>query len=160
MRELLLAFILALIVGSILNGMPPAPKPSENNKNSTANPSSEQRSDFPSFASITSVNEANFNDLVLASSKPVLIYCYSPNNLPSEQMIPIFSAVVQEHSEPVKFVKLNVIENALLSNRYEIYAMPTFLLFSQGKLAAQMKGIVPKDQLEGLLTPYLVKASI
>ena len=155
MRELLLAFILALIVGSILNGMPPQPKPSENKNNSTASSSATPRSDFPAFASITSINEANFNDLVLSSNKPVLIYCYSPNNLPCEQMVPLFAAVAQEHTSIIKFAKLNVIDNALLSNRYEIYAMPTFLLFNHGTLAGQLRGVVPKDQIEALLAPFL-----
>ncbi len=154
MRELLLAFILALIVGSILNGMPP-PKPNEKTKNPTPVASNTPRSDFPSFASIASINETNFKDLVLASDKPVLIYCYSPNNLPCEQMIPLFAAVAQEHGGLIKAVKLNVIDNALLSNRYEIYSMPSFLLFNHGSLTGQLKGVVPKDQLEALLAPYL-----
>ncbi len=105
MKELLLAFILALVIGSFINGWqqqaPQAAVPGS--AASTTKTSGEQaqqatspqepRRDFPDFNSFPSLNQDNFSNLVLASQKPVFVICYSPNSLSFERMMPIVAAL-------------------------------------------------------------------
>ena len=157
MKELLLAFILALIVGSIINGWPRPPvKPAQNqagtqNTGSQTSPLPGPHRDFPDFNSFPSLNQANFGALVLTSQKPVFIICYSPNNLAYERMVPLIAALAQDHADSVQVARLNVMENAPLAHEYRIITVPSYLVFSKGKVTAQLAGIVAKDKLETMI---------
>src|SRR5271155_164239 len=113
MKELLLAFILALIVGSIINGwqQQQATHPSAAGTAGGINPvSAGPRRDFPDFNSFPSLSQSNFGNLVLASEKPVFIVCYSPNNLSYERMVPLIAALAQEHADSLTVARLNIME--------------------------------------------------
>ncbi len=178
MKEILLAFILALIIGSIINGWQQQPpqeaqrkpiagttgnstKTSENTGSTgkvvgadfvpPAPAPTGPRRDFPDFNSFPSLDSANFNDLVLASEKPVFIVCFTPNNLSCERMIPLIAALAQEHADSIKMTKLNVLGNAGLAQKYEVYSVPTFIAFSKGQITARLTGVVAKDRLEEMV---------
>jgi thioredoxin 1 len=161
MRELLLAFILALVLGSIINGMqlkPNNPAPTGATQNTPSASSQEMntnapRHDFPDFASFANVNNDNFEQVVLKSQKPVFIDCYVPNNQACEQMIPLVAAVGKNHEDSIVMAKLNVMDNILLAHRYEVSGVPTFLLFDRGELKGKLSGVLPQDRLESMLTP-------
>jgi thioredoxin 1 len=162
MKELLLAFILALIIGSIINGWPQQPQAKQAGQGTSTPASASTGSaslaptvphrDFPDFNSFPSLNQANFANVVLASKKPVFIICYSPHNLSYERMVPLVAALAQEHADSTTVTKLDILENASLAQKYEIYTVPTFLVFSKGEPVAKLAGIVAKDKLEAMIT--------
>jgi len=158
MRELLLCFIFALIVGSIINSMQQKP-PDSSHGSKQASPNNISQRDFPDFASFPSIDNTNFDTLVLKSEKPVFVECYVPNNLACDQMLPLVAAVGKEHQNSINMAKLNVMDNAALAHRYDIGTVPTFLLFNQGTLAGRLAGIMPQDRLESLIAPQLSSAS-
>lgn len=160
MRELLVAFVFALIVGSIINGMqqkPSTPAPvgstpsaapsSAGNNNAAEN----NRRDFPDFASFTSVDNTNFEQTVLKAEKPVFIECYVPNSPACDQMIPLVAAVGKGHEDAIVMAKMNVMDNIVLAHRYEISNVPAFLLFSRGELIGKLSGVLPQDRLESMI---------
>lgn len=168
MRELLLAFVIALIVGSVINGMQQkpnnpgqnpgqgsssAPPADTNNPNETTSMTGNR--DFPDFASFPSVDKDNFEQVVLKSQKPVFIDCYVPHNQACDQMLPLVAAVGKNHESSVTMAKLNVMDNVVLVHRYEIGNVPTFLLFDQGNLKGKLSGVLPQDRLESLLATTL-----
>ncbi len=165
MRELLLAFIFALIVGSIINGMQQKPTSSapvnggqgtansseaDSNTNSNISANGERR-DFPAFTSFATVNNNNFEQMVLKSSKPVFIDCYVPNNQACDQMIPLVAAVAKDREGAILMARMNVMDNILLAHRYEISSVPTFLLFDQGVLIGKLSGVLSQDRLESMI---------
>jgi thiol:disulfide interchange protein len=42
-------------------------------------------------------------------------------------------------------------ENAALAQKYEIFSVPTYLVFSKGQLTTKLAGIVAKDRLETMI---------
>jgi thioredoxin 1 len=177
MRELLLAFVFALIVGSIINGMQqkpnmPAPAGAVQNNSSlstgdgstntskdanssqlaeSATETSESHRDFPDFTAFANLDNANFDDMVLKSQKPVFVSCYVPNNQACDQMIPLIAAVAKSHENSILMARLNVMDNILLAHRYEVGSVPTFLLFDHGTLMGKLTGVLSQDRLESLI---------
>lgn len=158
MRELLLAFIFALIVGSIINGMqqkpnsPPASAPTEVNSSATQKNSEEPRRDFPDFASFANIDNDNFESTVLKSEKAILVDCYVPNNQACEQMIPLVAAVAKAHEDSLSIARMNIMDNVALVHQFDISAVPTFLLFDKGSLVARSSGVLSQDKLESMMS--------
>jgi len=168
MRELLIAFVIALILGSILNGMqqnPNTPNQATNSaaagqagnntsadkSNTSTNTTNTSNRDFPDFASFANVDGANFNQVVLKSKRPVFVDCYVPNNQACDQMLPLVAAVGKKYEQSITMARMNVMDNIVLAHRYEIGNVPTFLLFDQGTLIGKLSGVLPQDRLESLI---------
>jgi thioredoxin 1 len=159
MRELLLAFVFALIVGSIINGLqqkPSSSKPSDAGtaqgiSSSQAESANTIRRDFPDFASFANIDNDNFEQVVLKSDKPVFINCYVPNNQACDQMIPLVAAVAKAHEDSILMAKLNVMDNIVLAHHYEVTHVPTFLLFDRGMLMGKLSGVLSQDRLESMI---------
>ncbi len=65
---------------------------------------------------------------------------------PCKQIAPIYNQLSTAHSAPGKFafVKVNVDEAREIAAQYGIQAMPTFLLFKDGKQIEEIKGADPR----------------
>jgi len=68
---------------------------------------------------------------------------------------PIIEAIAQEYSGRLKVGKVNVDENSQLAVRYGVRAIPTILLFKEGKVAEQMIGVQPKEALKAMIDKYI-----
>ncbi|KAF2676030.1 thioredoxin-domain-containing protein [Lentithecium fluviatile CBS 122367] len=64
---------------------------------------------------------------------------------PCKAIAPIFAQLSDTHSAPGKiaFVKVNVDEQQEVAAQYGIQAMPTFLVFREGKKIEEIKGAKP-----------------
>lgn len=96
------------------------------------------------------VNDANFKSEVLMSKEPVVVDFFAEWCGPCKAMAPALEAVAKELAGKVKVVKIDVDENPDTTQAYKIQAMPTLLLFKDGKVAAtQVGALVQKSKLEG-----------
>jgi thioredoxin 1 len=61
---------------------------------------------------------------------------------PCKQIAPIYAQLSATHASPGKFafVKINVDEQRELAGKYGVSAMPTFLLFKEGKKVGEVRG--------------------
>jgi thioredoxin 1 len=61
---------------------------------------------------------------------------------PCKQIAPIYAQLSTAHTTPGKFafVKINVDEQRELAGKYGVTAMPTFLVFKDGKKVGEVKG--------------------
>lgn len=98
----------------------------------------------PSF-----VSDANFEQEVLKSSEPVLVDFFAEWCGPCKAMAPALDEVAQDMAGKVKIRKIDVDENPEITNKYQIQAMPTLILFKDGEVAARHTGaLVQKSKLE------------
>ena len=98
----------------------------------------------PSF-----VSDANFEQEVLKSSEPVLVDFFAEWCGPCKAMAPALDEVAQDMAGKVKITKIDVDENPEITNKYQIQAMPTLILFKDGEVAARHTGaLVQKSKLE------------
>lgn len=95
---------------------------------------------------ILHVNKDNFKEHVLKSKGVVLVDFYADWCGPCRTMTPIIEELASEFSE-VKFIKINVDENPDLSSQYEIFSIPTILIFKDGEIVNQFIGATNKETL-------------
>jgi thioredoxin 1 len=108
-------------------------------------------------SNIVTVTEANFQSEVLASTKPVLVDFWAVWCPPCKALAPIIDEIAVEFDTRVKVAKVDVDTAPALAQRYGIQAIPTVLMFRDGKVADQFTGVRSKmeiqRQLEKLLPP-------
>ncbi len=84
------------------------------------------------------------------SSGTVLVDFWAETCGPCRMMGPILEKVASEHPE-YKIGKVDVAEEGELASRFGISAIPTFILFKNGKEAARSVGAIP----EGAVLEFL-----
>ena len=100
-----------------------------------------------------SVSDSNFDKEVLQSSEPVLVDFFAEWCQPCKAMAPALEAVAAEMKGKVKFAKIDVDQNPEVTQKFHIQAMPTLMIFKDGKVAAQRVGaLTQKKQLQDWVT--------
>lgn len=99
------------------------------------------------------LSERNFDDIV-SGDKPVLVDFWATWCGPCQFMLPIFDKLAKKYGQKVTFGRLNVDDNQGIAMRFDVYAIPTFIVFVNGKAIDRAVGAVGEKGLEGLLQKY------
>ena len=95
------------------------------------------------------VSDQNFADEVLKASEPVVVDFFAEWCGPCKAMAPAVEQVATEMQGKVKVVKVDVDQNPSITQQFRIQAMPTLMVFKDGKVANQHVGaLVQKSKLE------------
>ena len=97
------------------------------------------------------LNEANFENEVTKSDKPVIVDFWAEWCGPCKMIAPLLDEIAKEKSGTVKVAKVNVDQNQSLSIKYNIRAIPSLLFFKNGRLRDQITGMTSKKDLLGRL---------
>jgi len=104
---------------------------------------------MPSGGATHLVSDANFDQEVLKSSEPVLVDFFAEWCGPCKAMAPALEQVAADMKGKVKVAKLDVDQNPAVTQKYAIQAMPTLLIFKDGKKVAERVGaLTQKKQLQ------------
>lgn len=93
---------------------------------------------------IISIDKNNFEIEVLKSKEIVLVDFYAQWCSPCKMTRPIIEQLAEEIKN-VKFVKVDVDQNQELSSQHQIFSIPTFLIFKDGKVVNQFVGALSKE---------------
>ena len=74
---------------------------------------------------------------------------------PCRMVAPIVEQLAKEYAGRVAFGKLNVDENPLTSNEFQVQNIPTLLIFRDGQPVDGIIGAAPKYQIESKLKAQL-----
>jgi thioredoxin 1 len=99
--------------------------------------------------------DANFNEIVLKSDKPVIVDLWAVWCGPCRMVGPIIEEIGKDYEGKVVVGKLDVDNNPAVTARYGIRNIPTILFFKDGEVVDKQVGAVPKAMLIGKLEQYL-----
>lgn len=94
-----------------------------------------------------SVNESNFENVVLNSRLPVLVKAYADWCPPCRRVAPLIEALAEKIDGRAVVVKLDVDSAPELASRLHTDAIPAFVVFRGGHEVARMVGVQTEQQL-------------
>jgi len=101
--------------------------------------------------SLIHLTDANFDEEVLKSEKPVLIDFWAPWCGPCRAIGPVVEELAAAYRDRVKVAKINIDENPKTATVYGVMSIPTLMLFKGGSVMEKLVGLVPKNRLEDLI---------
>ncbi|GJQ14304.1 hypothetical protein GpartN1_g6931.t1 [Galdieria partita] len=96
----------------------------------------------------------SFEDMV-ASKKRCLVDFYSYGCGPCLMLAPILDELGKEYSHQLTIFKVDTDKYAWLASQYSIRALPTLVLFENGKEKTRWVGLLSKRELVEALQPFL-----
>ena len=103
---------------------------------------------------VLEVTSANIEEVV-KNNPSLVVDCWAPWCGPCRMMSPIIDELAKDYQGKITFAKMNTDENQEVAGKYGIQAIPTLLVFKDGKLADRKVGALPKKALESELTKTL-----
>ncbi|UQX05059.1 thioredoxin [Streptomyces sp. RerS4] len=90
------------------------------------------------------VTDADFDTVVLASDKPVLVDFWAEWCGPCRQIAPSLEAIAAEHGDDIEIVKLNIDQNPATAAKYGVMSIPTLNVYQGGEVVKTIVGAKPK----------------
>jgi thioredoxin 1 len=104
---------------------------------------------------ITHLSTDTFKSAVAGSATPLLVDFWAPWCGPCKAIAPMLEELAVELDGKLKIAKVNIDDNNEVAAEYGIRAIPTMLLFKNGKLTDTIVGMMPKASLKAKLAPQL-----
>jgi thioredoxin 1 len=108
---------------------------------------------------VTEVSDAQFEQEVLQSERPVVVDFWAPWCGPCRVVSPIIDDLATEHGQDVKFLKMNVDDNPQTASRYNVLSIPTVILFERGEAQEAVIGARSKSHYEAAWQRWLSAAA-
>jgi thioredoxin 1 len=96
------------------------------------------------------LTEANFDGLA-SGEKPVFVDFWAEWCGPCKIMDPVVEKLAAKYSDNMLFGKVNVDEEMNISSRYQVFSIPTFMIFKNGQPMDAVIGAVGEASLERLV---------
>lgn len=98
------------------------------------------------------VTDQDFSEKVLKSSIPVLVDFFATWCGPCKLAEPVLDELSEKYKDKVIFLKLDVDQSPMNSQKYGVMSIPTTVLFKGGVEVSRVVGFSGKQSFEELLT--------
>jgi len=103
---------------------------------------------------LTVITGENF-DMILQSSRVVLIDFWAEWCNPCRMFLPIVAELAEEYKGKAIIGKVNVDEEGELAEKFGIMSIPTIFIYKDGNLVEKLVGSRPKPLLKTILDKYV-----
>ena len=100
----------------------------------------------------TKTTDGDFSTDVLQAQGPVLVDFWAEWCGPCKAIGPALEEISDVKGDAISIVKLNIDENPLTPQQYNVRGIPTLLIFKDGEVVAEKIGAMPKSQLDAWVT--------
>ncbi len=101
------------------------------------------------------ITDANFEELVLKSDKPVLVDFWAEWCGPCRMVGPVVEELATEFAGKAVVGKVNVDNNSGISAQFGIRNIPTILFFKNGEVVEKHVGVAAKNVLADKLNAHM-----
>lgn len=104
---------------------------------------------------IIDVTDANFGELVLAAKQLVIVDFWAEWCQPCQIMSAYVGFLAKDFHGQLVLAAMDVDENPLTAQQYEIMGLPTLLLFYDGQLLDRIVGVEPYEVIRDQVADWL-----
>jgi thioredoxin len=111
----------------------------------------------PMSGAVDAVTDAEFQNAVLESDRPVLVDFWATWCGPCRMIAPVVEDLAGELGEQVRFLKMDIDANPDTAMRLGILSIPTLIIFKDGRAVERQSGYHPaikrdlRQKLEGVI---------
>jgi thioredoxin 1 len=114
---------------------------------------------FTNDTQVITLTKANYKTEVLASAQPVLVDFWAAWCGPCKMVAPVVAALATEFDGKARVGKVDVDAETDLARQYGISAIPSLLIFKDGKVVDQVVGVRSKAELKAKLQKFVGDAA-
>jgi thioredoxin 1 len=105
---------------------------------------------------VVSVSDAEFEQTVLKSDKPVMLDFWAEWCQPCKMLTPTVEELAGDFEGQIFVGKLNVDDNPNTATTYGIRGIPTLLFLKDGKVVQQIVGVKSKAEIKKIIEENLL----
>ena len=96
---------------------------------------------------VPELTKYTFDEMIGSASLPVVVEFWAEWCPPCRTIAPVLESIAAGQDPSVQIFKVNVDEHPDLAARYEVFSIPTLLVFREGALVRRMVGARGRSQL-------------
>ena len=97
------------------------------------------------------LNDTNFDAIIAATDKPVLVDFHAEWCGPCKMLGPLIDEIAEEQKDDTLVAKVNIEEAPQIASRYGITSIPALLVFKDGQQINSSRGVQSKDAILKLI---------
>ena len=105
---------------------------------------------------VVTVSDAEFEQTVLKSDKPVMLDFWAEWCQPCKMLTPTVEELAGDFEGQILVGKLNVDDNTNTATTYGIRGIPTLLFLKDGKVVQQIVGVKSKAEIKKIIEENLL----